>query len=171
MHSKNMEPKLASSKKYAIPDYQILAAAIFSALLFIALIRSHSSVFDESSLIAQEFRTGPDVRLAGEILEDKDTFGHRKYSGSVQNYLTWRVDFVRLEFRLFNKAGILLLRKDIFIDGAEYRFQDGTVSHSSLDPGKKGNFICLTPIRADSIFKFEQTIYWMEYDSLPEQAF
>lgn len=166
-----MEQKSSFLKKYAIPDNLSLAAAIFSALLFIAIIRSRPSDFVESSLFAQEFRTGPDVRITGEILQEKDAFGHRKYSGFIQNYLTWRVDFVRLEFRLFNKAGKLLLRKDIFIDGAEYRFQDGTVSHSSLDPDRKGSFICLTPIPADSIFKFEHTIYWMEYDSLPDQAF
>ena len=166
-----MEQKSSLLKKYVIPDNRDFAAAIFSALLLIAIIGFYIPVLDDSSLHAQEFKTGPDVRIAGEILQDKDAFGHRKYSGTVQNYLTWRVDYVRVEFKLFSKKGSLLLRKDIFVDGAEYRFQNGTVSHSSLDPDQKGNFICLTPIPADSIVRFEHTIYWMEYDSLPKQAF
>ncbi len=165
-----MEQKSPSSRKYEIPDICFFVTAAL-LLLYLSIIRMHIPPFENESLFAQEFRTGPDVRISGEVVQDKDSFGHRKYSGMVENTLTWRVDFVRVEFKLFNKGGKLLLRKDVFVDGNEYPFQDGTISRSSLDPEQKAAFVCLTPIHADSIAKFEHTVFWMEYDSLPSQAF
>ena len=44
-------------------------------------------------------------------------------------------------------------------------------SKSSLKPQQEAEFVCLTPIPADSIAKFTSTVYWMEYDSLPREAF
>ena len=165
-----MEHRLPSLKKSVIlrgnhPIFLLLPAfiPIFAVLLLLLCINSISK--------AQEFRTGPDIRLSGELVSDSDSFGHRKYSGTVENTLTWRVDFVRVEFRLFNRGGRLILMKDVFVDGSTFRFQDGTVSHSSIGPSETADFICLTPIHADSIAKFEHTVYWMEYDSLPGEAF
>lgn len=131
------------------------------------LVRTFFVCLIVSTVWAQEFRTGDEVHLLGEIQKDVDFFGHQKYSGTVQNSATWRVDFVKIEFMLFNKAKRLLLHKEVFIRGSKAEFPNNLTSLSSLKPNEKGDFVCLTPIPVDSIANFKYTIYWMEYDTLP----
>ena len=165
-----MEHRLPSLKKSVIlrgnhPIFLLLPAfiPIFAVLLLLLCINSISK--------AQEFEPGPISVSPVNSSVIAILSAIESIPATVENTLTWRVDFVRVEFRLFNRGGRLILMKDVFVDGSTFRFQDGTVSHSSIGPSETADFICLTPIHADSIAKFEHTVYWMEYDSLPGEAF
>ncbi|MFC1724311.1 hypothetical protein ACFL4T_01700 [candidate division KSB1 bacterium] len=98
------------------------------------------------------------IELVGKIELKKDFWGRRIFKGKVKNYSKNRIDFIRVDFEMYDKNNKLIISEGAYIDGIKFVFGDATESRSSLKPGATGPFDVYTSIPADSIAQFTYKI-------------
>ena len=98
------------------------------------------------------------IDLVGKIELKKDFWGRRIFKGTVKNYSKNRIDFIRVDFEMYDKEDKLIRKEGTFIKGMKFVFGDATESLSSLKPGTTGPFEVYTSIPADSIARFRYQI-------------
>ena len=76
----------------------------------------------------------------------------------ILNYSKNRIDFIRIDFEMYDKDDKLIKKEGAYINGIKFVFGDATESLSSLKPGTTGSFEVYTSIPADSITRFTYNI-------------
>lgn len=109
------------------------------------------------------------VFINGKIEPKVDFFGRRFFTGEIINKFDERVDYVYIEFRLFDDKKQLLEKVRSYVYGAVHVFKDSTVSTSSIEPGKTAKFSCHTSIKDESIKSYNYNIGYKEFEELPEK--
>jgi len=124
----------------------------------IKLIGTILIVFLFFNLSQNKIQMKKSVVLYGDLELKKDFWGRRVFKGKVKNNSSNRLDFIRIDFKIYNVRGELITEEGAFIDGIRFMFGDTTVSQSSLKPGGIGSFKVYTSVPADSIDKFTYEI-------------
>ena len=106
-----------------------------------------------------------DIELVGQIELKTDYWNRRVFKGKVINNSKNRLDFIRIDFEMYNKNDELIIKEGTYIKGIRFVFGDTTESLSSLKPGKTGDFEVFTSVTADSIsrFKYEISYKYFKY--------
>ncbi len=110
-----------------------------------------------------------DVRVEGDIVEKTDFFGRRIYEGKIINNLNKRIDYVFIEFTLFNDKNEIIEKVKSYVSGITQTFKDSTISASSIEQGETANFKCFTSMMAESIIKYKYDIKWKVFHKLPDK--
>ena len=109
------------------------------------------------------------VVLSGKIESQVDFFGRRFFKGEVINKNDKRVDYVFIEFKLFDEHKKILAKVKSYVNGSVHVFRDSTVSTSSLEPGKSAKFSCYTSVKDDLIKSYNYNIRYKVFDELPDK--
>lgn len=109
------------------------------------------------------------VVLSGKIESQVDFFGRRFFKGEVINKNDKRVDYVFIEFNLFDEHKKILQKVRSYVSGSVHVFRDSTVSTSSLEPGKSAKFSCYTPVKDDLIKSYNYNISYKVFNKLPSK--
>ena len=131
-----------------------------SVFLIALMIFLNSAGFD-----FQNKQKKKDVELVGQIELKTDYWNRRVFKGKVINNSKNRLDFIRIDFEMYNKNDKLIIKEGTYIKGIRFVFGDATESLSSLKPGKTGDFEVFTSVPADSIsrFKYEISYKYFKY--------
>lgn len=124
-----------------------------SLFLVAFLIFFHSAGFNFQNKSKKK-----DVELVGKIELKTDYWKRRIFKGKVKNISKNRLDFIRIDFEMFNKKNELIIKEGTYIKGSRFVFGDATESMSSLKPGAAGSFEVFTSVPADSINRFKYDI-------------
>ncbi len=124
-------------------------------------------VFSSQSAVAQvgtqKKITHPKVELRGKIEETEDYFGRKRFLGKIINKEKVRIDYIKIDFTLRNREGLIIAEKSEYITAKKHTFYDFQVSTSSLDPGKIGSFNVIVNVPADSVYSFSHKISGKHY--------
>ena len=130
-------------------------------IFFIIALCSELSIADNKVKV--------DVYVDGDIEEKADFFGRRIFEGKIVNNLNKRIDYVFIEFTLFNDKNEIIEKIESYVSGTTQTFKDNTISSSSIEQGKTANFKCSTSVPAESVMKYKYDIKWKVFHELPEK--
>lgn len=102
--------------------------------------------------------SNPKIVISGKIQETTDFFGRKRFIGKVENKEKERIDFIKIEFTLYDREGKVLETTGVYIKGQLHMFYDRQFSNSSLEPGKTGTFNIITSILAENVFSYKYKI-------------
>lgn len=102
--------------------------------------------------------SNPKIVISGKIQETTDFFGRKRFIGKVVNKEKERIDFIKIEFTLYDREGKALETSGVYIKGQRHMFYDRQFSNSSLGPGKTGTFNIITSTPAENVFSYTYKI-------------
>lgn len=138
----------------------------YNYLIFIILVFIITS---PAMVSANGKKKAKPVVLSGKIESQADFFGRRFFKGEVINKNDKRVDYVFIEFKLFDEQKKMLQKVRAYVNGSVHVFRDSTVSTSSLEPGKSAEFTCYSSIKDSLINSYNYNISSKLFNKLPDK--
>jgi hypothetical protein len=143
-----------------------ISILIYRSIVFYAFVVFICSLFINGQAQNQPGKpiANPKIVITGAIQDTTDSFGRKRFIGTVVNNEKVRIDFISMEFTLRDREGKILETKSTYIKGQTYRFRDRRqTSTSSLEPGKKGTFDIIMAIPAKEVYSYTYKITGMHF--------
>jgi len=134
----------------------------FVKAALIAAWLATAAVFPSETAGAQQYMKqpikNPKIVMVDDLQSTKDYFGRQRFIGKVQNKEKARIDYIKIEFRMWNREGEIIGQTEHFIKGKFHQFHDFQVSTSSLEPEQIGTFDIIAATPADSVYTYSYSI-------------